>query len=121
MDSAAFQCNKIRRLIATQGQEFQFQRQGANDFGEPNGQTEFLTLMGVYHEIAGFLSKNSTEGSTTRKQPNPMILCLWEDALLLQHTDELVFNSKKYHIAEIRNILECNIAADISLQVIQDG
>lgn len=119
MDALAFQLNKVRRLINTQGKNFQFKRRGTNEFGEPNGQTESVNIVGVYHETTSFLSKSATEATTIRQKPSPMILCLWEDAQKILHTDELSFNGKNYKVGEVKNISEANIVGDISLEEVQ--
>lgn len=119
MDALTFQLNKVRRLINTQGKNFQFKRRGTNEFGEPNGQTESVNIVGVYHETTSFLSKSATEATTIRQKPSPMILCLWEDAQKILHTDELSFNGKSYKVGEIKNISEANIVGDISLEEVQ--
>lgn len=119
MDAVSFQLNKVRRLINTQGENFQFKRRGTNEFGEPNGQTESVDIVGVYHETTSFLSKSATEATTIRQKPSPMILCLWEDAQKILHTDELSFNGKSYKVGEVKNISEANIVGDISLEEVQ--
>lgn len=119
MDALSFQLNKVRRLINTQGKLFTFKRPGTNEFGEPNGQTESVNIKGVYHETTSFLSKSATEATTIRQKPSPMILCLWEDAQKILHTDELTFNGKSYKVGEVKNISEANIVGDISLEEVQ--
>lgn len=119
MNALTFQLNKVRRLINTQGKPFKFTRQGTNEFGEPNGQTESVDIVGVYHETTSFLSKSATEATTIRQKSSPMILCLWEDAQRVLHTDELSFNEKSYKVGEVKNISEANIVGDISLEEVQ--
>lgn len=119
MDALSFQLNKVRRLINTQGKLFTFKRTGTNEFGEPNGQTESVNIKGVYHETTSFLSKSATEATTIRQKPSPMILCMWEDAQKILHTDELAFNGKSYKVGEVKNISEANIVGDISLEEVQ--
>lgn len=121
MDALKFQLNKVRRLINTQGQEFKFNRVKANEFGEPNGQPEVIAITGVYHETTSFLSKVSSDSTTVRQKPSPMILCLWEDAKKLKHTDTLTFNSKTYTIGDIKNVSEASVVGDISLEEVQNG
>ena len=122
MDAVLFQLNKVRRLLRTQGQEFTFARVELNEFGEPNGQTEFVVITGVYHETTSFLRKSKVESTTIRTKASPMILSLWTEAQLLQHTDVLDFNGKTYTISEVKNIAEANVVADISLEEVQkDG
>lgn len=122
MQSAAFQHNKVKRLINTQGEWFVFKQEGKNDFGEPNGVAiSTITFKGLYHETTSYLQKSATEGSTVRKKPSPMILCLWTNAKLLSHDYVLTYSGKRYKIGEIKNLSEANVAADISIEEIQDG
>ena len=121
MDSLAFQLNKVRRLINTRGQTFKFIRQVVDDFGEPTGDTISVVISGVYHETTSYLSKTSDEAATIRKKPSPMILCLWEEAKKVIHTDELVFNGKTYKVCEVKNLSEANIVGDISLGEVQNS
>lgn len=122
MDALSFQLNKIRRLINTQGVSFEFKRRAKNEFNEPNDEVQSIRITGVYHETTGFLSKTVTDATTIRQKSSPMILCLWEDAKKILHTDSLLFNGKTYTIGEIKNISESNIVGDISLQEVQtDG
>ena len=122
MYASAFQLNKTRRAINTLGNWFVFKREGENEFGEPNDVViSTVSCKGLYHETTSYLQKNATDGSTTRRKPSPMILCLWESAELLQHKDTLTYNDKKYTIGEIKNLAEANIIADISLEEVQVG
>lgn len=119
MHGAAFQLNKVRRLINTQGKAFHFEKPIKNEFGEPNGQTVSVVLRGVFHETTSYLNKTSTDASTLRKKASPMVLMLWESAEGLHHTDELKFNEKTYRVTEIKNLQEANLVADISLEEVQ--
>lgn len=119
MHRAAFQLNKVRRLIRTQGQTFKFDKPGKNEFGEPNEDTISHVIKGVFHETTSYASKTTSEASTIRKKSSPMVLVLWESVGDLHHEDELTFNGKSYRINEIKNIAEANLVADISLEEVQ--
>lgn len=119
MNSPAFQLNKVRRLLATQGVEFIFNRSGKNEFNEPNGTTESFTITGVYHETTSYLSKTSSDASTIRQKPSPMILTTWAEAEVLKHEDTVSFNHRLYRVGDIHNVAEANIIADISIEEIQ--
>lgn len=122
IQSAAFQLNKVRRLINTQGEWFVFKQEGKNSFGEPNGvAVSTITLKGVYHEAADYLKKTASDGSTIRSKAAPNVLCLWDDVKLLTHEYILDYNGKRYRIGEIKNLSQANLAADISIEEIQDG
>ena len=121
MNSAAFQLNKVRRLINTQGRSVVVTRQGKNKFNEPNGEAEVFNIKGVFHETISYLSKTGSNGSTVRSKPSPMFMCLWESAESLQHTDQVFINNRTYNIGEIKNIDEANAVADISLEEVQNS
>lgn len=122
MNSIQFQLNKIKRLIKTQGDTFVFTGKALNEFGEPSDEILAVPLDGVFHETTSYLTRTSTESTTLRAKPSPMILCLWEDAKKLSISYELFYNGKLYRIGDIKNVSESNIAADISLEEVQtDG
>ena len=121
MNALAFQLNKVRRLINTNGTLFRFVKVGEDEFGEPNGQTESVMIKGLYHETTSYLSKSSTESTTIKQKSSPMILCLWDDVTKITDGYELQFNGKKYTIGGIKNLSESNIIADISLEEVQCG
>ena len=123
MNGTAFQLNKVRRAIRTQGKLFRFTRPGKNKFNEPNGETESYEFVGVYHELTGYKRKSTGESATIREatmsNSAPMVLMLWEDAKELHHQDQVKFNDKTYRINEIKNLAEANLVADISLEEVQ--
>lgn len=119
MNSAAFQLNKVKRLISTQGRSVIVTRQGKNKFNEPNGEADVFNIRGVFHETTSYLSKTGSNGSTVRAKPSPMFLCLWNDAQSLQHSDQIQLNNRLYNIGEIKNLCEADVAADVSLIEVQ--
>lgn len=126
MHSAAFQLNKIRRLIRTQGKVFSVKKPMRDEFGEPTGEGEYQEIKGIFHEAiggsSGYYSKETSEGTTLRKKGFPMVLTLWESLGELHHTDIVTFNNKTYKVTEIKNITEANLIASISLEEVQtDG
>lgn len=121
MNSAAFQLNKVKRLINTQGRSVIVTRQGKNKFDEPNGEAEIFNIKGVFHETTSYLSKTGSNGSTVRAKPSPMFMCLWTEAQALQHTDQIQLNNRLYNIGEIKNLCEADVVADVSLEEVQTG
>lgn len=119
MNSAAFQLNKVKRLISTQGRSVIVTRQGKNKFNEPNGEADVFNIRGVFHETTSYLSKTGSNGSTVRAKPSPMLLCLWKEAQSLQHSDQIQLNNRLYNIGEIKNLCEADVAADVSLIEVQ--
>ena len=124
MNSAAFQLNKVRRLIKTQGRSALIVRPATNKFGEPEGEADVCTILGVFHESSSkmtYQAKTTSDGSTIRAKAAPMMLCLWEDVQDLRHTDHVVINNHAYIIGEIKNVNESNLVADISLEEVQNS
>lgn len=122
MHQAEFQKSKVRRLIVAQGQEFLFSRPGKNEFGEPTGTAETVSIKGVYHESIGYVTRTSSEGSRVRSKPSPMVLALWDDGSKVKLNDSLSLQGKKYKVIDVKDIGESKVAVDISLEVVQaDG
>lgn len=119
MNAAAFQLNKVKRLINTQGRSVAVTRQRKNKFNEPNGEAEVFSVTGVFHETTSYLSKTGSDGSTVRSKPSPMLMCLWDDIKKLKHTDQIVLNNHIYNIGEIKNLCEADVIGDISLEEVQ--
>lgn len=123
MNQPAFQLNKVRRLIKTSGQDFEFTTPGKNEFGEPNSETVSHKVRGVFHEspgyASGYVTKIVSDSSTTRLKSQPMILTLWELVKDLQHGASLKFNNKSYKVNEVTNISQADLVADISLEEVQ--
>lgn len=123
MNSPAFQLNKVRRLIKTQGVQLKFQAPGKNEFGEAEGKPSIHVVRGVFHESthfsSGYVTKASADSSTTRLKSQPMILALWEYGKDIELDSELNFNGKSYKVNDITNIAQANLVADISLEEVQ--
>lgn len=119
MNAAAFQLNKVKRLINTQGRSVVVTRQRKNKFNEPNGEAEVFSVTGVFHETTSYLSKTGSDGSTVRSKPSPMLMCLWDDIKKLKHTDQIILNNHTYNIGEIKNLCEADVIGDISLEEVQ--
>lgn len=122
MNAEAFQLNKVRRMINTQGKTYVVIRYAKNKFNEPTDGTELLGIKAVFHDgehYGNHLPKETSDASTIRKKSSPMLLCLWIDAQSIKHTDKIIINSSLYKITEIKNICQANIVADICLEEVQ--
>ena len=119
MNGAAFQLNKVRRAIRSQGKLFKAERPKKNKFNEPTEGTVSQCFRGIFHELTEYKSKTTGESSTIRQRSSPMVLVLWEDAKELHHQDRVKFNNKDYRINEIKNLSEANLVADIYLEEVQ--
>lgn len=119
MHNGAFQLNKVRRAIRTQGRRFEVVRPKTNKFNEPTQETESVEFNGIFHETTEYKSKTSSDASTMRQRSAPMVLALWEDAQGFHQKDMVKFNGRSYRINEIKNLVEANLVADISLEEVQ--
>lgn len=123
MNQAAFQLNKLKRIIRANKSSFEVMLSGVNEFNEPDSDEGSFILEGMFHEALGsfgHLSLSTSEASSIRKKAYPMILCLWEDAAQLGVGSQIRFRGKTYKVSEIKNMAEANIVADVSLEEVQD-
>lgn len=120
MHNGAFQLNKVRRAIRTQGKDFEVVRPKVNNFGEPTQEADRFQFPGILHDTNKFKSKSLTDASTIQQRNYaPMVLALWEDVRWIQPKDYIRLNGKSYRIEEVRNVGEANLVADISLEEVQ--
>lgn len=120
MHNGAFQLNKVRRAIRTQGRPFEVVRPKKNAFNEPIQETEAFEFKGILHDKGRFKSKSLTDASAIQQRDYaPMVLALWEDVQGIRSKDSIKFNGKSYRIEEVRNVGEANLVADISLEEVQ--
>lgn len=121
----AFEVNKVRRLLKTQGQLFEFQRLRKNPYGEidPSRPVWAKKLLGVYHETFARPVLSSAEGSSTRTLPQPNILCLWDEYLDSEIAvgDELIIDGNKYILQSAVDIQKAGVAAELVLRQVDDG
>lgn len=120
MNNAAFQLNKVRRVISTNGELIKFTKPRLNEFGEPIPNDEEVSFIkGLFHESTKHIkiTKVASDGSTTRERSDPMILCLWLEANFCVKGHTFVhYHGKKYRVIEMKNLLEANVVVDISLE-----
>ena len=120
MISEQFQLHKVQRLINTNGVLYNFTRHSKNEYGEPSeGSPENISVKGMYHGTAGYLSLTFSDSTTIRKQISPMILCTWEDAKALKQGDQLILHKKLYQVSGVVDIAELQLIADICLEEVQ--
>ena len=109
----------VEREITKNGSTFTVKRNKVDKYGEPTQEVEEVTtLRGLFHISKGFIIKNTSDGSQTKTEGQPMILALWEECETIQNGDFVVINGNTYKITDKNNIEEYNIIADISLEVV---
>lgn len=120
MINTKFEAYKIERELRRSGRGFEFYRNGVNEFGEPDSdsQIELGGLSGIYHEQNSNVQTVSGDTTITRTKKIPMILCLyssWQE-LGLKPGDFTFVNSKKLYVSGCVNVQEWGIVGDISLE-----
>lgn len=124
MINTKFEAYKLKRELKRSGIDYEFQRLGINDFGEPDDEPTIVgNLKGLYHEQSSNIEITTGDTTRVRTKKIPMILCLFDDAtsLALKTNDFLFINKKKFKVTGIVNIQEWSIISDISLEVVDDG
>lgn len=121
MEAASFQLYKVKRAIQTHGVTVTAVTPVKDEFGEPTNNSGTVTFMGLYHETTSYLSKTTQEASTVRRKASPMLLCLWEDVRQLKIPCKILLNGKEYDLAEIKDLAECQLIGELSLEEIQNG
>lgn len=124
MINTRFEAYKLKRELKRSGIDYEFQRLGVNDFGEPSGELVPIgVIRGLYHEENSNIQITTGDTTRVRTKKIPMILCLFDDAasLALRIDDFLFINKKKFKVTGIVNIQEWSIISDISLEVVDDG
>ena len=123
VNSPSFQLYKMKRAITTLGQDFTFTRDSVDEFGEPTGEAQEFVVKCIYHEHYEnlFLRQTTQDSSVIRTKASPKLTCLWDDASGLKNTDTVAINDKTFRIGDIKNLVEANLIAAISLEVIEDG
>lgn len=117
----AFERDKLKKQIAAFGKEFIFSRYAVNDFNEPVKSLpprEVCTVNGIYHDsFNSYVSRNISDGATVAKTFQPMLLCLFEDAALLNKDDFIEIGEKVYKVVSIKNINNLNYGCEVSFEV----
>lgn len=124
MINTRFEAYKLKRELKRSGIDYEFQRLGVNDFGEPDDEPTVVgSLKGLYHEQNSNIEITTGDATRVRTKKIPMMLCLFDDAasLALKIDDFLFINKKKFKVTGIVNIQEWSIISDISLEVVDDG
>lgn len=125
---------KLKRFIATNGEDYMFTRKKLDDRGQPvrDEQNKLVyeqvgksSVKAVYHETGTFFTLLVGEAAEVKTKKSPQLFCLWSalaDAeVQLQIGDRIVVNSKTYEIDAVRDVYDWQLVADISLEVVDDG
>lgn len=115
-----FERHKVLIFLKRYGKQFCFYRQGKNEYGEPTGNKEEISVLGVFHEGAIYVSQNTNDGTKSRSKPQPQILILSDDNCKIKNGDNLQYGNNLYEVTELQDFNKLGIAFDISLEVIDN-
>lgn len=112
----------VKRNILAHGQEFVFHRPELSQFKEPTSNETPITIQGLFHQTRGYITRNTTDGTVSRSQPQPMVLTLVDTtSQTIQINDYMLYCNKKYLVTGINDINNLGIALEISLELIDNG
>lgn len=112
----------VKRNILAHGQEFTFHRPELSTFNEPTSNETLITLQGLFHQTRGYITRNTTDGTVSRSQPQPMVLALVKpESQSLQINDYMLYCNQKYRVTGINDINNLGMALEISLELIDNG
>lgn len=124
MLNTKFEVYKVSREIRRSGKEYEFDRIGTNEYGEPLGGNYVVgRLRGLYHEKNEHISVTMGDTTRIRSKKVPSILCLYNDVVPLQLSigDKTTINGKDMKVTGIVNVQEWDLIADVSLEVVDSG
>ena len=115
--------HKVEREIKMHGDTFEIHRDILDDYGEVTGNSEKVCeTRGLFHISKGFVSRSTTDSTTTHATGNPMLLCLFSETEQVRSGDWLELNGARYNITDVSNVSEQNIVVNMSLErVLSDG
>lgn len=112
----------VKRNILAHGQEFVFHSPELNTFNEPIHDETLITIQGLFHQSRGYITRNTTDGTVSRSQPQPMVLALVNpQTQAIRINDYMLYCNQKYLVTGINDINNLGIALEISLELIDNG
>lgn len=112
----------VKRNILAHGKEFTFHRPELNTFNEPTSNEMLITIQGLFHQTRGYITRNTTDGTVSRSQPQPMVLTLVNpETQSLQINDYMIYCDQKYRVTGVNDINNLGMALEISLELIDNG
>ena len=122
----SFQLSKVSRFIKLYGDAFAFERFQLYKYNEPikddpEHPPQSIRIRGAYHEVNSQVSFNTSEGTVTRTEPQPRILCMPVDGSKVKMNDEVTYKGVRYRVVDPANLGMQSVCIDISLEVVQNG
>lgn len=113
---------KVQREIKMHGSDFTVKRNKIDEYKEPTGEKETITTFrGLFHITKTFQTRNISDGTVTRTKGQPMVLVDYSDVGEIRNGDTIEYNGLEYTVADVNNVEQMNIIADISMELIIDG
>lgn len=121
MNQALFLRNKIKRQILMNGKECTFTTYRLDKYKSLVVDSEII-VQGIYHEQASHVIKTTSDATIKRKSKIPMLLVLKDECTdNLKINDSITVNGVAYRVTDITNLMDLNVAYDISMEVIDNG
>lgn len=118
MKQQNFERNKVNRLIRVNGVEYTFCRDVFNDFKEPTGEVEKVTVKGVFHQTTQNVTVLNTDGASVQSKQVPAIFALYDAAKDIKQGDYTVIDGIRYNVTGTVDYQHWNIAIDISMEAV---
>ena len=121
MEAILFQLHKVRQAIKAHGRVMTVKIPFLDAYDEPVEDAEVVTVMGLYHETTGYITKSTKDGSSMNRKSSPMFLCEKTSVTRIYPGLKAQIGNRQYIVVEIKDLDEAGVIADISLEEIQDG
>jgi hypothetical protein len=121
MQPSKFLENKIKRQLKINGIEYKFIGVKENEYHELIEDGVETKIKGIYHESNSYESESVADGAVIHSKPQPMILCLWQDALEINVGYKVQYGSKNFEVIAKNDIQDYGIACDISLKEVEEN
>jgi hypothetical protein len=118
MKTPKFELNKLKRLVRTNGEIYNFEREILDKFKEPTGAVSVTVIHGVFHQTTEHILVTGTDAASVQDKTSPFILALYDEAKDIKQGDKVTINDKVYNVSGVTNPGEFNLALDISLEVV---
>lgn len=113
---------KVQREIKMHGSEFTVKRNKIDEYKEPTGEQETITAFrGLFHITKTFQTRTIKDGTVTRTKGQPMVLADYSDIKEICNGDIIEYNGLEYTVADVNNVEQMNIIADISMELVING
>lgn len=115
--------NQLKINIGWNGSTYTFKSPEIDNRGEKTGNyVEHCTIYGVVHRTRGYVTRNISEGSTTKSKDDPMLLFVATDernTVKPNTDDKLVYFGNEYIVSDVAPIIDGSEIWDISLYPVE--